>query len=259
MNQIIVSMTSYPKRIKYVSIVINDFLSKQTIKPNIFYLWLSQQDFPNKQNDLPLQLLESIQKYKIKLQWLKDNLYSFKRFMVYPQHYDDYCIFIDDDVLYSPQIIQNCLNVLKQYPKTICNLWIQFTAIPIFQGIKRTAWGRDFSSIKNIKNWMCGNCMIPPNVFPLECLEYIDVFKKYANGNDELFLIPFVIKNNIEISFNPVGYPFNELNGSQQQSVHKSGDELINGIAKHDICLFNILKETNTLQYYQKIYINYNR
>lgn len=252
-------MTSYPKRIQVLNSCIQNFYKSQTIKPDKFYIWLSYEEFSNKELDLPKDLLETINKYKIELKWLKDNLYVFKRFMIYPKHHQDYCFFIDDDVFYSPTLIQDSLTILKQYPNTICNLWLQFTAIPLFKGIKRIGWDQHLNNIKNIKYWLCGNCAISPNTFPLECFNYLNIFKQYAEGNDELFLIPFVLKNNIQISFIPKYYQFINLKNSQQESVCKKMDEIYNNTAikKHDIILYNILKNTNTLDIFKKIHITY--
>ena len=45
-------MTSWPKRIKNVSTVINSLLN-QNIKPDLIELNLSIEEFPNKEKDLP--------------------------------------------------------------------------------------------------------------------------------------------------------------------------------------------------------------
>ena len=52
MSVIVVTMTSWKKRIDYVSISILSLL-KQTVKPRSIELNLSEEEFPNKENDLP--------------------------------------------------------------------------------------------------------------------------------------------------------------------------------------------------------------
>ena len=56
-DELIVSMTSYPARIENVWMVIDSIL-RQTIKPSHFQIWLSEENFPGKEMDLPKKLLK---------------------------------------------------------------------------------------------------------------------------------------------------------------------------------------------------------
>ena len=58
--QTIVTMTSWSGRIEHVGSSIFRFFKTQTKLPDIFYLWLSEEEFPNKENDLPKDLLLTI-------------------------------------------------------------------------------------------------------------------------------------------------------------------------------------------------------
>jgi len=49
----IVTMTSWTKRIHCVDKSIYTFFKTQMEKPDIFYLWLAIEEFPNKEKDLP--------------------------------------------------------------------------------------------------------------------------------------------------------------------------------------------------------------
>lgn len=55
-QKIIVSLTSYPARISTVHLTIDTLLS-QTRKADKIILWLAPEQFPNKEDDLPAQLL----------------------------------------------------------------------------------------------------------------------------------------------------------------------------------------------------------
>jgi len=60
-NNIIISLTSYPSRIKFVHIAINSLLH-QSIKPYKIILWLAKSQFLNGNKDLPKNLLDLIEK-----------------------------------------------------------------------------------------------------------------------------------------------------------------------------------------------------
>ena len=42
-------MTSWTKRINCVARSIYYFMKTQTVKPDLFYLWLAEEEFPNKE------------------------------------------------------------------------------------------------------------------------------------------------------------------------------------------------------------------
>ena len=95
--KIVITMTSWTKRIQYVAKTIYYFLKTQTVKPDMFYLWLAEDEFPNKEKDLPEDLLTICSVFNVQIKWTKYNEYAFKRWYVYPKHNDDLVISIDDD------------------------------------------------------------------------------------------------------------------------------------------------------------------
>jgi len=70
--QLIVSLTSYPARINSVHITINTLL-QQSLKPNKVILWLASEQFPNKENDLPDNLLR-LKDYGLTIEWCDKDL-----------------------------------------------------------------------------------------------------------------------------------------------------------------------------------------
>ena len=72
---IVITMTSWTGRIQHVSRAIYNFFKTQTKKPDLFYLFLSIEEFKNKESDLPQDLKLIINAYNIKLMWTKENEY----------------------------------------------------------------------------------------------------------------------------------------------------------------------------------------
>ncbi|MCQ2744694.1 MAG: glycosyltransferase family 8 protein, partial [bacterium] len=68
--QLIVSLTSFPERIDKIDKTINTLLN-QTIKPDKLILWLAYEQFPNRENDLPENLLK-LKNYGLEIMWCED-------------------------------------------------------------------------------------------------------------------------------------------------------------------------------------------
>lgn len=178
----VVTMTSWKARIDTVHIAIRAFMKYQTIKPDIFYLWLSDEEFPD--HILPLKLTQIIDAYDVKLKWLTGNEYAFKRWHVYPEHYEDLVISIDDDRYYPKDTVEYAQNFIKDHPNDICNIFFHQCGYDIAYGI-----------------WMNTQCIIPPGVFPLKALEAHEKFK--TCHSDEAIIFPFILKNDIRIQQSP--------------------------------------------------------
>ena len=58
-SRIIVSFTSYPARITFVPRVLES-LYAQSKKPDMILLWLAEEQFPNREEDLPDELIDAI-------------------------------------------------------------------------------------------------------------------------------------------------------------------------------------------------------
>lgn len=69
---LIISLTSFPARISTLHITISSLLC-QTKKPNMIILQLSEDEFPNKENDLPENLLK-LKEFGLTINWNKGNI-----------------------------------------------------------------------------------------------------------------------------------------------------------------------------------------
>lgn len=120
-NDLIVSLTSYPKRIKYVFYTICSLLN-QTIIPNKIILVLSIEEFPQKEKNLPKNLM-NFDKEIFEILWVKENIKSYKKYFYTMQwHPNSICITVDDDIIYQRDTIENLLNCYKKNPTSISAL-----------------------------------------------------------------------------------------------------------------------------------------
>ena len=118
---IIVSMTSWKKRITNVKYVVSSIL-QGTYKPDKIILNLSTDEFQDKHIPIDLKLLE---KYTIfEINWVKENTKAFKKIIPTMELYPESIIIsIDDDIIYPRLFIETILDSYKKQNKDIITLY----------------------------------------------------------------------------------------------------------------------------------------
>ena len=114
----IVTLTSWPKRINNVATVV-DSLLKQDIKPDIIQINLSQDEFKNKEDNLPKDLLLLLENNPtVHIEWVRGNDGVFKKIIPTLKKYygeEYYLLSVDDDWIYRYDYIKMMINYLKEY------------------------------------------------------------------------------------------------------------------------------------------------
>lgn len=115
-ERIIISMTTWSKRIGNVPIVIDSIL-KNSLKPDIIVLNLSEEEFPRKEVDLPESINDLVRKNVIEIIWTQGNLKAFKKFIPTLKEYpDDVILAIDDDFIYPSDFIESFITKHRLEP-----------------------------------------------------------------------------------------------------------------------------------------------
>lgn len=127
-DNIIISMTSWKGRIKNVTRTL-DTIWNNTVKPRIINLNLSEEEFPQKEAELPAELLEWQEKHihkaghkVLEIHWVGPNTKSFKKLIPTVRRYfsnDVVIITIDDDVLYENDFIEKFVKAAEEHPDTV--------------------------------------------------------------------------------------------------------------------------------------------
>ena len=116
-NSIIVSLTSFPERMEDIHYCIFSLLS-QHLKPHKVILWLAENQFPNKEDDLPQTLLD-FKKHGLTIEWYKD-IRSYKKLIPTLLKYPDYYIVTaDDDIFYPKNWLQQLWKVHEEHPNEV--------------------------------------------------------------------------------------------------------------------------------------------
>ena len=114
---VLVSLTSYPARIKTVHLTVESLLN-QSCKPKNVLLWLAPEQFPNKERDLPAPLLALRDKGLI-IDWYHD-IRSYKKLIPALQKYPkDIVITADDDLIYPQDWLLKLYSAYLSDKKTI--------------------------------------------------------------------------------------------------------------------------------------------
>ena len=244
-EKIIVSMTSYPKRITNVSKSIFFLLEKQTIVPDEIHLWLAISEFPNKEKDLPDELQIILSNPKIQLHWLDKNTYCHKRHEIFKYTLDNDCIFlIDDDVRYSDDLIQKVMETHLKFPN--CIICYNQYAKHQYNG-KKHIYGRgayEDKPIPNLNRW-CGQSMIPSKIYPTECLtaENQKIRDITSPLNDEPWFQPWTVLYDIPIYHLNYNWGIDiDINIKKEDGIVKIAHQKnINNLENNDIWLSNVL------------------
>lgn len=114
---VIVSLTSFPARLETTILAIKTLLV-QTMKPDKVILWLAEEDFPKREEDLPQRLLE-LKDYGLTIDW-HPNLRSFKKLIPALKKYPEAVIItVDDDIYYAEDTVESLYNSYLKNPDCI--------------------------------------------------------------------------------------------------------------------------------------------
>lgn len=117
-NEYIVSLTSFPQRIKGIHNCIKSLL-QQSYKPNKVILWLAETQFPNREGDLPNTLLR-LRENGLEIKWCSD-IRSYKKIIPALKEYQNANIITtDDDVYYPHNWLKGLVEASKVNPGTVC-------------------------------------------------------------------------------------------------------------------------------------------
>ena len=169
---VIISLTSFPKRIKTIHNCINSLIN-QTYTNKRIILWLSKEQFPNKEKDLPSYLLD-FQSSNFEIKWVDDDLKPHKKYFYSCQQFKDIPIItVDDDAIYDQNMVKKLIDSYKKYPKCIsCNRanLILFRNNHTFRSYR--SWPMNYTLLKDTPSYQLlatgvGGVLFPPNSLPI--------------------------------------------------------------------------------------------
>lgn len=192
---VVVSLTTFPKRIGKTWIVVQSLL-RQTKPPKKIVLTLSRLQFPS-ENVLPKKLLELCSE-GLEILWTDDDLRSHKKYYYVMQKYsDDIVVTVDDDFIYEKRMLEKLLDFHEKYPKcVITHLGLKK------KGINYHDWENlFFKSVGPTNDIMPlggSGVLYPPNSLHPDAFNK-DLIKQLCPLADDIWLNSMVVLNSIKV------------------------------------------------------------
>lgn len=234
-RKLIVSFTSYPARINSIPTVLESIYT-QTYPADEIILWLAEDQFPNKEHDLPVDLQQLIMSQKLTVKWC-DDLKPHKKYFYALQEYSDALIItIDDDLIYSPHTFGNLYQSYLLYPDAVSTVRAHLIAItesneilPYEYWIKETDACLYIPSMQLLATGGAGT-LYPPGLFLPELFNK-EVILEHCLWADDLWLKVMELLSDVPVV---VAQPFEGLRylpGSQETALcHQNVDQNQNDI-----------------------------
>jgi|GEM_PF-1514017 len=253
-EKLIVSLTSFPTRIQYVKLVLESLVN-QSIPFSMYHivLVLAIPEFPNKENDLPVDLVNFINKYPdlIEILWYRRNIISHKKLIPTLKKYPNNPILIcDDDIVRKQWWIQMFLEDHKKYPNDIIfGASKQYVTSELkWESYKYLYIKTKAGKLNAVKNMIIntgkpmngfGGTLYPKNTFKDKRFFDEDLFMKLSPSSDESWQWCFNIIENKIIRQSSIIYDYSKdiIKDSQITALYKENNK------KYNLILNNLINE----------------
>ena len=181
-SDVIVSITTYPARVKNVWVTLASLLS-QSYKPRKVILYLSREQF-DVNYKLPHNLIR-LQKRGLEIVFVDDDLKPHKKYLYAMREFSEYKIITaDDDILYPEDHIERFVTASRKYPDAVICDWshkIQFKSVEDGTFINYNQWEDNATSEPDLFTMPVGcNGVLYKSRFFDDRLVNINDIKKYA-------------------------------------------------------------------------------
>ena len=198
-KNLIVSLTSFPARINTISIAITSIIN-QSIMPEKLILWLANEQFPNKENDLPQELL-NLKKRGLIISWCED-IKSYKKLIPTLRLYPEAIIVTaDDDTIYPNYWLENLYNAYLKQPNMIhCHRAHRIIFDKNKNLKKYINWIMCINNVKpSFNNFFTGigGVLYPPNCLYADVLDTKQFMMLAPNADDVWFWSMAVLNNTL--------------------------------------------------------------
>ncbi|MEC0304271.1 hypothetical protein [Terribacillus saccharophilus] len=238
-EDIIISLTTYSKRIEGVHLTIRTLL-KQTHRYNKIILWLSQDEYSNLEQ-LPYKLRDLL-KYGLEIRFCED-LKSHKKYyysmLEYPQ---SIIITVDDDTYYPENLVEDLIKSYLYDKKSISFLRGHLIKLDSIGDIAPYShWDKDYMG--DIKKSIlfcptgCQGVLYPPNTLDREIFNRKAFMKECPNADDLWLKIMAIKQKRSALMARKTVIPFASVKGSQKNALYKNNTDK----NQNDVQLKNLL------------------
>lgn len=239
-KKLIVSLTSYPARIGTLHLVLESIYA-QTRKADEIVLWLAEEQFPQKMEDLTQELRSLAEEGRLTIRWCDDLKPHKKYFYALQEYSNDLVVTIDDDLLYSECLLENLYQSYLAHPDAISAVRAHLIVVsengrimPYCDWIQETDVCIHEPSMQLFSTGGAGS-LYPPGIFKKELFDK-EVIKSTCLLADDLWIKAMALLCDVPVV---VAQEFEELRyvpGTQTEALyHGNVDKNLNDVQLEQI------------------------
>ena len=225
-QKLILSLTSYPARIRYVPQVLTSLLS-QTHPADAVMLYLSEEQFPNREKELPPELQSASERKQVQIRWVNTDLKPHKKYIyAFREFPEDLVVTVDDDVLYEPAFLEILLKTHQEYPDAVVAgrthlITLDDSGQPYpYRSWLRQTLGFEAGPSMQLFAVGIGGVLYHPRWFPAE-LYNEEIIRRTCLMADDLWLKTMELVAGIPVVYSPAGQYLRIIPGSQEVSLYQ--------------------------------------
>lgn len=202
-KKIIVSLASYNRRYSSICPALKSLLL-QTVKPDKIIVWL---DEDNKKNELTPEM-QRLKQFGIEYRYTDLDLKPHKKYFYVMQEFPaDIIITVDDDCIYSPNLIKSLMKTYRRFPNSICARRVHKMTFDEKLALKPyDDWIREIRCVRTPSFSLCaignGGILYPPALLPPQTFD-LRYIQKYFINTDDLWLKTMELINNVKVVWAP--------------------------------------------------------
>lgn len=220
MPEVVVSLTSYPKRFPGLPLCIKSILL-QDMLPDKIIVYLGSdtkvEDITQAMRELEIYGVEyRLDPYK--------NLRPHKKYFYAMQEYpDSLVITVDDDLIYPTDMIRSLLSMHELFPEAVCARRTHVMRFNLFGNLRPYETWKKGMIIKSIPSFSlmavgCGGVLYPPKCLHEKAFD-TKTIENICLGADDIWLKCMEILADTKVVYVPSDIAFAEVPGSQEEAL----------------------------------------
>ena len=240
-RRLIVSFTSYPARIGTVARML-DTLYAQTKKPDAIVLWLSKEQFPQREGELPSELNSLVTQGRLDIRWCEGDLKSHKKYFYALQEFcDDVVAVFDDDLRYDPMTLECLWHSYLQFPTMVSAARAHLIVFsPTGEVLPYACWFKEVETMAHTPSLHLfatsgAGSVYPPHVMPQETFDE-DAITRLCLHADDIWLKAMQVRAQVPVVVAKHRCPLSLVPGTQQEGLfQKNVDQCGNDRQLHAV------------------------
>lgn len=186
-NHVIVSLTSYGKRLGDVSLAVRSIL-RQSLKPDEVVLWIEEAA----DSSLVPADLKELESYGLDIRYGSKNLRGHKKYFWALREFSDSCVItIDDDVMYPSDTVESLMKAHERYPEAVVGRRVHRMTLIGDKLAPYVDWGFEWTESNaprmDLMATGVGGILYPPHCFDAAAFD-LDAIERTSLSNDDIWL-----------------------------------------------------------------------